>query len=297
MRYNKNQMLLVIASALWGLAPVLVKLLSCSLNVIFIVFIRFFIAFVLIWIICIVRRRKIWPYNISIYQKDILLPGFIGIGLGFGAYGLAIVSTDVVNATFTFYVYPIIISLYNKESRQLLTKLKILGMFIALLGVFILFCFLDNNQEQYFSIFSFIYPLLAAMCWSFYSVSLRNRHLSNLDSQIVSYIPGFMFLFCSLSIVGYDHITIQLNHIGIKEYFMLLVLGVFSTSLAFWLYFIAIRESIDPSILVVSYLTPIFTVMYSYLFLKENLNIFQFVGGVFIGTGILLSQKNLYQKN
>ena len=70
--------------------------------------------------------------------------------------------------------------------------------------------------------------------------------------------------------------------IGLKSVFLILLLGILHTGIAYFLYFTAVKQLKGQSIAILSYIDPISALVFSYAFLQETMTFAQIMGGVFI---------------
>ena len=108
-------------------------------------------------------------------NRSILFAGIIGIGLGIGAYGWAIHRGRTVDAAFLFYTYPIMIvfaSSTQPAGRK--SPRSIGGMLLAFSGCASILVSAHTGGLLVELLGYALLPLIAAVCWTAYTLLLRN---------------------------------------------------------------------------------------------------------------------------
>jgi drug/metabolite transporter (DMT)-like permease len=281
--------LMVVTAALWGMAPVLFRTLAYRMSPLTIAGYRFLIAFMASWLALAAWRRRPWPFRIPFWQASILAAGVIGVGFGIGAYGWAISQISAVNASFLFYTYPIIVMLAtNRPQHGRPAPRTILALIAAFGGSALVLGAALERFHGPAALASAALALFAAAAWAFYTVRLRGfgRHTS--DATVLTYLPGIAALVVTSLLTNHSRVYADTLAYTPQDWALLLFFGLVVTAVAFLTYNRAIALSVNAATLIIVYLTPLFTVLYSALWLAEPLPPAALAGGALVLMGILL---------
>jgi drug/metabolite transporter (DMT)-like permease len=281
--------LMVLTAALWGMAPVIFRALAYRMSPLTVAGYRFLIAFLASWLALAAWRRRPWPFRIPFWQAGILAAGVIGVGFGIGAYGWAISQISAVNASFLFYTYPIMVMLATNRPRGGRPAPRTIVALAAAFGgsALVLGAALGHFQGPA-ALASAALALLAAAAWAFYTVRLRGFGRHTTDATVLTYLPGIAALVLTGLLVDPGRIYADTAGCTPQDWALLLFFGLVVTAVAFLTYNRAIALSVHPATVIIVYLTPLFTVLYSALWLQEPLPPATLAGGGLVLAGILL---------
>jgi drug/metabolite transporter (DMT)-like permease len=281
--------LMLVTAALWGMAPVLFRVLTFRMSPLTVTGYRFLIAFLASWLALAGWRQCAWPFRIRFWQAGILAAGVVGVGFGIGAYGWAISQISAVNASFLFYTYPIIVMLATNRPQGGRAALRTVVALAAAFGgaALVLGAALGRFQGPG-ALASTALALLAAAAWAFYTVRLRDFGRHTADATVLTYLPGIAALVLTSLIANHSSIYADTVACTLQDWALLLFFGLVVTAVAFLTYNKAVALSVNPATLIIVYLTPLFTILYSTLWLQEPLTPGTLAGGVLVLAGILL---------
>lgn len=225
-------------------------------------------------------------------KENIVLLILSGAAIGFNwiflfeAYGY----TTIANATVSYYFAPIFVVVFAPlVLKEKLTQVKVGSIIVAMIGLFLV---VNNggsvSNGSYNHRVGILYGLLAAGLYA--SVILMNkfiRNLSGYETTLIQLMMASFVLFPYVYIKGH----MDLSGLDPKTMMLILILGIIHTGMAYFLYFGAIKELKGQTIAVLSYIDPISAVIIAAIFLRENMNGIQIVGGVLILTSTFLSEK------
>lgn len=86
-------------------------------------------------------------------------------------------------------------------------------------------------------------------------------------------------------------LTVNFKSIDTKTWILNFILGIVHTGIAYLLYFPSIKDVESKSIAILSYLDPIFSIIISFIFLRESMSLNQGLGGILILTTAYISEK------
>jgi len=174
------------------------------------------------------------------------------------------------------------------------SKLKpkqIIGLIVGFIGVLVVSsASLESGSVDI--VLSVIACILAAACYGLAGTFVKRR-TTVVDSS--SLTLGSLF-FAGIFLLPFSFFyditsTIELNHI-----FYMIFFAIMCTAIPFIIYYQLIKEVGAVKALMVTYLMPLFTVLWSYIFLAEKAGINVYFGLIIILIGVyLISNKSLKQ--
>lgn len=273
----------------WGITFINSKVLlqhSMSPEEIFVV--RFFLAYVCIWLI---SPRQLWCLSWADECRMLLL-GLTGGSLYFVTENEAVRLTLVNNVSFIVCTAPLFtVFLALKLFRDVrATGPLIIGSLIALFGVGTLIY--NGHFVLHLSPFGDLLALAAAWCWAVYSILIRSvsRRYSSvfITRKVFAYglltvLPFFLWHPWHFSLHGFLQAEIWGN---------LLFLGLIASFACFVLWSWAVKRIGALSTSNYIYLNPIATVAVSAFFLSEPFTTIAAVGMVLILLGVYLANSS-----
>jgi drug/metabolite transporter (DMT)-like permease len=109
--------------------------------------------------------------------------------------------------------------------------------------------------------------------------------------MIVTVIVYF-FLVAIVSIVQRKYIRRDMQRMPIHDLWIMVALAVFTVFVVNMLYYYVLKDHSPPIVSSLIYAAPFFTLVFSYLFLKERLNVYGVTGIIVMVIGILLIMQN-----
>lgn len=279
----KGHLAALLTIFIWGTTFISTKLLLIDFQPIEILFIRFFLGFLFLYLIYPKPMKK----TTSQQNLTFALAGLTGVTLYFYIENIALTFSSASNIGVIVTVSPFFTALLMRIfEKEKLSRRFFLGFFLSLLGV----CLISFNGQQHFHfnpIGDFL-AVLAAFLWSCYSV--LTRKVSTFSFHVVQstrriFFYGLLFMLPILFFSGFD---VSLKNVFIPtNFFNLLFLGFGASAVCFATWGLAIQElgTIKTSMYI--YLVPVTTVLTSLFILKEQLTILSF-------SGILLSLLGLF---
>ncbi|AGK53975.1 DMT family transporter [Bacillus sp. 1NLA3E] len=283
----RGQAKLITAMLIFGSIGVFVKNINLSSSEI--ALLRGVIGSIFLFCASFFVKKKI---SFKAVKENIVLLILSGAAIGFNwiflfeAYGY----TTIANATVSYYFAPIFVVVFAPlVLKEKLTQVKVGSIIVAMIGLFLV---VNNggsvSNGSYNHRVGILYGLLAAGLYA--SVILMNkfiRNLSGYETTLIQLMMASFVLFPYVYIKGH----MDLSGLDPKTMMLILILGIIHTGMAYFLYFGAIKELKGQTIAVLSYIDPISAVIIAAIFLRENMNGIQIVGGVLILTSTFLSEK------
>ena len=286
--------------AIWGVTFVCTKvLIAAGLDPAQIFAMRFIIAYLGLWVICLIRKGQASKLFGSL--KDELL--FLALGISGGSFYFltenhALANTQACNVSFLVCSAPLwtlLLSLILKrvgktegqENVRLSPKI-VFGTLLALAGMAMT---IFGRERLNFSPKGDLLALAAALCWAVYSI-LMGPASARYGSI---FITRKVFFYGLLTIIPFL-LTQDPPSLAVlaapRVLFNLLFLALFASLLCFVLWNKVIAGLGNFTATNYVYLNPFFTLLFAMLLLGETLSPIELTGCVTIVAGVYLAAKN-----
>lgn len=269
---------------IWGTTFISTKVLLKSFGPIEILFIRFLIGYLALWIGCPRRKRK-GERKEELYFA---VAGLCGVTLYFLLENIALTYTYASNVGVIISIAPFFTAIFSfllkKEERP--GKRFFLGFLMAMAGIFLISGFGGLNP------FGDLLAVGAAILWAAYS--LLTRKISDFGYPVVqatrrTFFYGLVFMIPALFLMDF--------HVDPRLFWEpanagnLLFLGLGASALCFvtWNFAVRVLGSIKTSVYI--YMVPVVTTVTSALILDEKITAVSAVGILLTLGGLFLSQK------
>lgn len=279
---------LSLAASIWGGMYVVSKYVLDFIPPLTLVWLRFIIAFVVLYAILKITEKK-QQKKATIGKKDWLLfawIGFIGYFISITCQFIGTKLSDahtgslVTSATPAFMV--IFAALILKEK---LTARRLLSTIIATIGVIIVIGW-DIEIGSYF--IGSIILVGAAITWALLSIYVKIAS-ARFSSLIITTYAIFFSLFFITPFMIWEFQSNPIEHMNMYVLLGVLYLGIISTAGAFFLWNKGL-ELIDASIgSLFFFFQPIVGSLLGWLLLNETLNSNFFIGGILIICSVLIT--------
>ena len=227
-------------------------------------------------------------HNWQLWRQHWQKIAFIGVfitGLPFSLIAWASLSlpagaASVINATTPLMAACWSVVLFQNR----LTRRQILGLFLGICGVAVL-TLKPSNTEHSEPIF---WPVLAGLgataCYGWATLMSR-RWLSQLSPVMLTCTS---LLSCTVVMAPIALLTWPTHPISGYAWAMALGLALISTAMAYVIFYHLNAQWGSERTLVVTYLVPLFAILWAFLFLKEPLTLTMLVGGSVILAGVMI---------
>ncbi|MGC8565839.1 MAG: DMT family transporter [Thermoplasmata archaeon] len=275
MQKNKSIGLIITATILWGVTFPMMKIAIVSISPVYLTFIRFAVASIILFIL-------FYKRIISSSKGQILSGIYIGVFLYFGYYFqiIGIVYTSAMHSTLITGLYvvisPILAFFLLKEG---LDKKVIISLFLALIGLILITGILITNVN-----IGDILTLFSAIAYSFQVVYV-DKYSKKYDPLALTFFQIIMVVPLSLLFLPFSGIQVAWNNTLI---FSIIYLSIFATALALLLQNFGQQGLDSATASMVFALEPVFGVIFSYFILGETMGPLQILGGVFIVIAMIL---------
>lgn len=298
-------LLATVTVIIWGITFVCTKSLLLDFSALEILFFRFIIAYIGLWIMN--------PKSEKIAKKDNLLfcfAGLSGVVLYQFSENIAINFTTASNVSVIVSICPlftaIIAQIFLKEKH--ITPFFILGFIISIIGVF--FVSLNGNIQLKINPKGDLLALFAGICWGFYSlfVSMINKKEYNLICSTRRIFFFAVIFMIPLMIIGNNISNITANsdlinsmnvNLNFSENIQrfknflnvgnLLFLGLLASGFCFSAWNKACKLVGTVKISFGIYLIPVVTIIFAFFTLHEKISFMGLLGAILTITGLFIS--------
>ena len=275
---------LIVLSAIWGSSFLFMRILAPVLGAVVTANLRILIAgLALVIYFTLLRVNLNWKRDFKFYA----LIGVINSAIPFSlyAYGAKYIPASyevILNSTAPIFGF-IFSVLILKE--KIIWK-QILGMVISMIGIIIVVNPQNNNLTLEF-ILSIFACLLAALLYGFSATLIKKYGKEVSPKGIASgsqLIAAMIFIPISLTQMPVNFLSL----FNYKIIFALFALALMCSSVAYLLYYRLIVDIGATKALSVTFLMPIFGILWGYLFLNEAITLAMILGTVLILIGTYL---------
>lgn len=284
----------------WGITFISTKYLLLALSPLEIMFYRFLIAYIGLWIF-----RPKWE---KIQLKDNLyfaLAGLTGIVLYQYAENTALNFTAASNVSVIVSICPlftaIFMQIFFKEKH--ITPWFILGFFLSITGVALVS--INGRIDITFNPKGDLLALLAGLCWGFYSVFVNIINTRNYDSLCAT---RRMFFFAEIFMIplmllgsktGQVDFSAELMRLRVSNpynWLNICFLGLVASGFCFWAWNKACKIVGTVRITGGIYLIPVVTIVFAFFLLGEKISPLGLAGAVITIAGLFISGKKSAKK-
>lgn len=286
----KYYIFLVLAVLFWSGNFIFGRLISTSVEPVQLSFFRWFFVFILLLPYILIYKQRI----VKAIKKDfniLFLFGAFGVA-GFNTflyYGLQ--TTTATNALLINSATPIFIIVLSALILKVkITKIQSIGVFLSTIGV--LYLILKGKVSSLLSLElaqGDLWIVLAGITWALYCILLKYKpkDLNAFDFLSVTTIIGIVILYIVFLFQGY---SFEFSFVSSDEVlYSLMYMVIFPSLLSFYFWnesTLAIGANKAGQF---THLMPIFGAVLAFILLGERLEIYHFIGIVFIFSGIYIS--------
>ncbi|WP_373277898.1 DMT family transporter [Vibrio halioticoli] len=271
---------LICLAAIWGGSFLFMRISANALGPAYLMEARVFFAAISLLLVAVYMRKSI---NFSSHKKHFFIIGFFNTALPFLLFAYAAQTLpasilSILNSTAAIWGAAIAIV----WSRSMPTFKIVIGLLCGVIGVFILVGF-DSNHLAQDSTMAMLAGVMAACCYGIASNYAKNApKISSFDNA-----HGSMWAACLIILPLLPFMPIR-EMPDLQISISVILLGVVCTGLAYLLYFRLIEDVGPPSALSVTFLIPLFGILWGYLFLNESVGWNTALGALFVIGGTML---------
>ena len=276
--------LLCILSIFWGGSFYFVEKALVYFSFEQVVFFRVFFAALTMLIVLIVRRVK-FDFSIKLWLLFLVM-GIVNNVIPFLAFthaqeGISASSASIFNATTPIFT-ALFAHLFTKDEK--LTKFKSLGIFIGFIGIIVLVMPNEGVSLDTYVLFALIAPI----SYSFAGI------IGKLLKGVNPLLSAFGMLSCS-SLIMYVVFHSSIQNASIHSFHQMsdiLLLAVFSTAIAYVIYFKLLSDIGAVKLLLVTFLIPISASVLGVFLLNEVFTTNMYIGVSFVFASLFLIIKD-----
>ncbi|MCC2536197.1 DMT family transporter [Bacillus cereus group sp. TH204-1LC] len=279
---------LSLAASIWGGMYVVSKYVLDFIPPLTLVWLRFIIAFVVLYMILKITEKK-QKKTVTIRKKDWLLfawIGFIGYFISITCQFIGTKLSDAHTGSLVTSATPAFIVIFAAIIlKEKLTARRLLSTIIATIGVIIVIGW-DIEIGSYF--IGTIILVGAAITWALLSIYVKIAS-ARFSSLVITTYAIFFSLFFITPFMVWEFQSNPIEHMTLYVILGVLYLGIVSTAAAFFLWNKGL-ELIDASIgSLFFFFQPIIGSLLGWLLLNETLNSNFFIGGILIICSVFIT--------
>lgn len=275
---------------LWASTSAIGKLLVTDLDNLQVSFFIFLIASITLFCIALLQGKL---HLIKEYSpKDYLTfcwMGFIGIFLYYVFYFRALMYLPAQEATIVNYLWPIMVVIFSMIIlKEDLTLRKIVAILISFVGIIVVVTQGEILSPQFANAKGIFFALGAAVTWGLFSTIGKKHDYERVTSMMFYYLFAFLFIALTVSLFS------SFPALSLLQLVCLLWLGIFTSGVAFVLWFLALKYGDTAKISSIIYLSPFISMVYIHLLVGEEILLSSILGLVIVIAGIIVqaSRKN-----
>ncbi|MEO0288450.1 MAG: DMT family transporter [candidate division WOR-3 bacterium] len=257
------------------------KFLSNDFNFIQLTFLRFFLGtFVFIFFIAFKKdlRKELENLNIKTLLKLSSL-GFVNVFISMLLLQYSVEKGNASIAAVLIGSHPIFVYILNLIFFKEFDRIKLIKIFLGILGIFFLILF-SRKITKIINYIPSITGLLSSFSFALFTF-LSKRFLKNNSTIMVNFISFFTGIILLFPLFLYKN-NFLLKNLNLHNSLFLIYLGFFVTGCGYLFYYEGFKRLnvVDGSM--IFFLKPLIGSILAVLILKEKLNLYQFFGIILI---------------
>ncbi|MEK4387365.1 DMT family transporter [Solibacillus sp. FSL W7-1464] len=284
------QLLLILATLLWGGNFVIGRAVSGDIPPITLAFLRWIVAFLVFFPIAYQRTKKEWP-ALRQYWGAVIILALTGVAAFNTLVYIGLHYTTSINASLMNSSTPIIIYILSFIFlKERLTKFQLLGTLLSLAGVLFI---ISGGSLQSLLTFSFnkgdLIVVVAVVCWSVYSLLIKKYagKLPGYSTFLVTIAIGAIML---LPFAVFEQLTSSQAIVwNASTIGAIIYVGLIASIVAFLSWNNGVVSLGANKAGIYLNFIPLFAAIFAVLFLNEQLLLAQIIGGVAVIAGVFIS--------
>ena len=278
----KDWILLTALAAIWGSAFMFIKISAVVFGPILLVTLRLLIAG-LVFMPFLLRESKRQLFKP--YFPSILIIAIVSNAVPFSMFAYASLGATsnmlgILNGT-TAFLTTVIAYFWLKE---FVTSKQIIGLILGFIGVLILV----NPSNGSTTFIASMCAMIGSLCYAFNAVYLQKYH-SNSDKIV---LIGWSMLFGGLFMIPLASLNLPNAMPDINSILALLWLAVISTGLGYLAYVRLIDKIGAVKTATLTYLLPVFSIIWGAIFLQEKITLIILGGFIFVMMGMYFANSS-----
>ena len=283
----KDWILLTALAAIWGSAFMFIKISAVDFGPILLVTLRLLIAG-LVFMPFLLRKKKRSLFRA--YLPAILIIAIVSNAIPFTMFAYASLGATsnmlgILNGT-TAFLTTIIAYFWLKEA---VTSKQIIGLVLGFVGVLILV----NPSNGSTTLIASMCAMIGSLCYAFNAAYLQKYH-SNSDKIV---LIGWSMLFGGFFMIPLATFNLPNSMPDTNSILALFWLAVISTGVGYLAYVRLIDRIGAVKTVTLTYLLPVFSIIWGAIFLKEQITFFIFGGFIFVMMGMYFANTSNKSKS
>ena len=283
----KDWILLTALAAIWGSAFMFIKISAVDFGPILLVTLRLLIAG-LVFMPFLLRKKKRSLFRA--YLPAILIIAIVSNAIPFTMFAYASLGATsnmlgILNGT-TAFLTTIIAYFWLKEA---VTSKQIIGLVLGFVGVLILV----NPSNGSTTLIASMCAMIGSLCYAFNAAYLQKYH-SNSDKIV---LIGWSMLFGGFFMIPLASFNLPNSMPDTNSILALFWLAVISTGVGYLAYVRLIDRIGAVKTVTLTYLLPVFSIIWGAIFLKEQITFFIFGGFIFVMMGMYFANTSNKSKS
>ena len=284
---SKDWVLLISLAAIWGSAFMFIKISAGEFGPILLVTLRLLIAGLVFVPLLLKQQNRL---QFKPYLSSILIIAVVSNALPFTLFAFASLGATsnmlgILNGT-TAFLTTFIAYFWLKE---FISSKQIVGLFLGFIGVVILV----NPANGSSTILASMCALVGSLCYAFNGNYLQKYHQNS--NKIV--LIGWSMLFGGLLMLPLAVFNLPNQMPNFNSFLALLWLAVVSTGIGYLAYVRLIDRIGAVKTSTLTYLLPVFSIIWGAIFLNENITLIIFGGFMFVMMGMYFANSVKKPKN
>jgi drug/metabolite transporter (DMT)-like permease len=283
----KDWILLTALAAIWGSAFMFIKISAVDFGPILLVTLRLLIAG-LVFMPFLLRKKKRSLFKA--YLPAIIIIAIVSNAMPFTMFAYASLGATsnmlgILNGT-TAFLTTIIAYFWLKEA---VTSKQIIGLFLGFIGVLILV----NPSNGSTTLIASMCAMIGSLCYAFNAAYLQKYH-SNSDKIV---LIGWSMLFGGFFMIPLASFNLPNSIPDTNSILALFWLAVISTGVGYLAYVRLIDRIGAVKTVTLTYLLPVFSIIWGAIFLQEQITIFILGGFIFVMMGMYFANTSNKSKS
>lgn len=277
-----GQLLALICVIFWGTSFIVSKYLMLSITPIQLMWLRFIVAYLMLWIL-----HPVWRFQLR-EEARFLVISLFGNTLYFLAENTALHLTQAANVSILVTTSPIITAVLLRIfcHGEKLSRQKLLGFAAAFAGV--IFVVLNGVMKLRLHPAGDLLAIGAAFCWAVYGILVRSCQ-DKFNNFLITRKLMFYGILTSTPLLLADGPVDLSALLTVKSVVSLLYLGFVCSALCYLMWNYAIRQIGTLKTSLYMYVVPLITLLAGALFLKERITLMGAAGIALVLAGMIFS--------
>ncbi|HVT01138.1 MAG TPA: DMT family transporter [Patescibacteria group bacterium] len=293
MKLTKTQLAvlaLITANTIWGIGPPIYKLALQNIGTFTFAFIRFALATIMIFPF-VKGKLKVEKGDMA----EVFLAGFFGIVVNISFFLLGLKLAPSINSSIITCAAPIFLILGSfLFLGEKLKKRLIIGTFVGLFGILLIIfepIFSSQPNLDFIGNLFFFISMMGALAHTIIGRELVKKY----DPLGITFWTFLISSLCFLPMAVNENLTHNyLSTMNIPVLIAIFWGAIFSSTIAYFLLFWALKYMPAASTGVFIYLDPIATILVAYPLLGEKPDAFYLIGSLFVFLGIYIAERRIH---